>query len=198
MILFLSLATSGLIDRKQPLDSPSQPFILSITAELCNAELEPLDHAHLRVRAPEGRKVSIGATNVNGITNRQAAVNGINEIAALSVLCGLASQSLQVVGHGIEFDRDVAVGRLMALGKSPRQLTRAGLEWVDTMKTAAHFCKIESGNEDGNYKWPSLNEACQHILGYEPEGNRSAWDNLQRAKMIYTALHKQGAFEVAA
>lgn len=196
-ILFLDIETSDLLKRDRSLSDPSQPWAVSIAAQLV-IDGDDADHFHVHVKA-EGRQVRAGAEAVHGISTRSAAKRGVSEVVALGMLCGLAAQAEMVVGHGIDFDRQVIEGCLLRRGKETRLWTRPGLEFVDTMKAATPFCRIPTDREDGSFKWPSLGEAGT-ILRSEPprEGAHDAWSDLQRCRRLYDWLADRGAFEVAA
>ncbi|WP_024278593.1 hypothetical protein [Xanthobacter sp. 126] len=196
-LLFVDAETSDLLKRDRPLDDPSQPWAVSIAAQLVIDGADS-DHFQVHVKA-EGRQVRAGAEAVHGISTRSAAKRGVSEVVALGMLCGFAAQAEMVVGHGIDFDRQVIEGCLLRRGKETRLWTRPGLEFVDTMKAATPFCRIKADREDGSFKWPSLDEAYSILLGEAPRaGEHGAWDDLQRCRRLHAWLADRGAFEVAA
>jgi DNA polymerase III epsilon subunit-like protein len=196
-VLFVDVESSDLVKPNRPLDDPSQPWAVSIAALLVIGGAEA-DHFHVRIKA-EGRQVRAGAEAVHGISSRDAAKRGVSETAALGMLCGLAAQSEIVVGHGIDFDRQVVEGCIRRLKKPATLWVRPGLEFVDTMKAATPFCRLKADREDGSFKWPSLDEACSILLGEAPrEGVHSAWEDLGRTRRLFDWLAAHGAFEVAA
>lgn len=195
--LYFDCESSDLLKRDLPLDDPAQPWAVSIAA-LLEVDGVQTDHVHLRIKA-EGRHIRPAAEAVHGISSRAAAKGGISEVAALGVLCGLAAQAQVVVGHGIDFDRQVIEGCLMRRGKETRLWTRPGLEFQDTMKAATPFCRIPTDREDGGFKWPALDEACTQLLGEDPRGHvHGAWDDMQRVRRLHRWLMERGALEVAA
>ncbi|MBB6306273.1 hypothetical protein [Xanthobacter tagetidis] len=196
-VLFVDVESSDLLKRGVPLDDPAQPWAVSIAAQLVIGG-EDADHFHVRITA-EGRQVRPCAQAVHGISTRAAGKRGVSEIVALGMLCGFAAQAEIVVGHGIDFDRQVIEGCIRRRKKPADLWTRPGLEFVDTMKAATPFCRIEANREDGTFKWPSLDEACSLLLGEEPRaGVHSAWDDLARTRRLFDWLAAKGVFEVAA
>jgi hypothetical protein len=201
VILFVHLATSDFIKRNLPLTDPSQPWIVALAAELADGDGRTLDFVSTRVRAAPGRKIREGAEAHHGITSREAAKAGISEIVALGVLCGLAAQARYVVGHGIEFDRLTVESVLLRSGKDARLWTRPGLESLDPMTTAAPFCRIigEPPREDGQYKWPSIDDAVHVLLGEaKREPPFEPWEDVQRTKRLFWHLRSLNAYELAA
>jgi hypothetical protein len=201
VLLFLDTETSGLIKRNFPLESPEQPWIVSIACQLCSSDGTELAALRTTIRA-HGRAIGEAAKAVHGISSRDAGKGGIAEKSALRLLCGhesLASQSRYVIGHGLDFDRDVISGSLLRNGWDPAVWLRPGLTFIDTMISVAPFCKLPSDHDSGSYKWPSLDQACEFLLGEPPrEGRHDAWDDLNRCKRLYFWLRERGAFEVAA
>lgn len=199
MILVVDSETSDLLKADLPLGDAAQPWIVSLAAQLCTPEGLVRDFFHIRIRA-DGRQVRTGAQAVHGISTREAARHGVSEVTAFGMLIGFAAQASYAVGHGIDsFDRRVVESGLIRLGKDTRMWTRAGLQFIDTMLVAAPVCKIPSGRDDGQFKWPSLDEACQSILDEAPrEGAHSAYDDCDRARRLFLALRERNCVEIAA
>lgn len=201
MLLFLDTETSGLIKTSLPLDSPEQPWIVSMAAELTDGAGQQIAAIRTGIRA-NGRTISDGARKVHGVSSAIAGRSGVSELAALGVLCGresLASQARYVIGHGVSFDRDVVTSVLARHGRDPAIWARPGLEFVDTMVAAAPFCGIAGEHESGGYRWPSLDLACETLLGEAPRtGLHDAWDDLRRCKALYFWLRDHDAFEAEA
>jgi len=196
--LFIDCETSGLIKRSLPLDSPEQPWIVSLAAQLCDDAGRELASLNTRIRA-NGRTIEEGARKVHGVSTALAGRTGVSELAALGVLCGkesFASQARFVIGHGLSFDRDVVTSVLSRHGRDATTWTRPGLEFVDTMLAATPFCKIPSDHDSGGYRWPSLDAACEILLNEPPRtGEHDAGDDLRRAKLLYFWLRSHNAFE---
>lgn len=198
--LYLDCETSGLLKRSAPIESAEQPFIVSIAAELCRDDGTRIAGIDTAIRAPEGRKITAGAQSVHGVSSAQAARSGVSELAALGVICGresFVSQARYVIGHGIEFDRQIITATMARLGREPTAWLRPGLCFLDTMLAATPFCKLAGEHESGGYKWPSLDEACQILLTEEPRaGHHDALDDIQRTKRLYFWLRDRRAFDL--
>ena len=192
-ILFIDCESSGKIKDSLPLSDPSQPWAVSIAAELCRMDGTTISHMHMQIRA-DGRMISEGAERVHGISNRQAAMSGVSEAAVIGSLIGLSAQAQIVAGHGVNFDKRLVEGVVRRAGKNPANWLRPGIQWFCTMEAATPFCRIK--REDGSYKWPSLDEACETMLSLPRRvGHHSAWDDLQRMKALYFEIARQGAAE---
>jgi hypothetical protein len=196
--LFVDTETSGLIKRSLPLESPEQPWIVSLAAQLTDDSGRELASINTRIRA-NGRTIEDGARAVHGVSSALAGRTGVSELAALGVLCGresFASQARYVIGHGLSFDRDVVTSVLARHGRDATTWTRPGIEFIDTMTAAASFCKIASDRPDGSYKWPSLSEACELLLNEPPiSGPHDAWQDVMSCKLLFFWLRSHGAFE---
>jgi DNA polymerase III epsilon subunit-like protein len=201
--LTIDLETSGLIRKDLPLSDPVQPWAVSIAADLADNDGNSLGFFSLLIK-PDGRKIQANAEKVHGISSRDAEIWGIKENAPLVVLQDLAGKAEFIVSFG-DFDKLVITSLFARMEKAlskpegtyGRKWARPGLQFVDVQKPAAQaVCKLPSEFEDGDYKWPSLDEACSIILGEAPrDGAHTAWDDLQRTKRLYLALRDQGHFE---
>jgi DNA polymerase III epsilon subunit-like protein len=168
-----------------------------VAADLCDNDGSSRDFMFTRIRS-DGRMIKDGARDVHGITSRQAGRDGVSETAALGVLIGFAAQASMVLGHGVSFDRQVIEGLLLRRGKDARMWVRPGLQFIDTMTAATPVCRLPSGRDDGQFKWPSLDVACETILHEQPRsGHHSAWDDCQRTKRLYLALRSMNVLEAA-
>lgn len=198
-LLFLDSETSGLIKRDLPLESPEQPWLVSIAAQLCDNEGRELAGFRTRIRA-NGRTIPEAAKAVHGISSRDAGKGGVAEKSALRLLCGhesFVSQARYVVGHGVSFDKDVITGSILRNGWDAGVWTRPGVTFVDTMIAAAPFCKLPSEHESAGYKWPSLDQACEILLNEPPRvGPHDAWTDLARCKLLFFWLRQHGGFEM--
>lgn len=198
MILALDVETSGLVPRGVEIGDAQFPWPTQIGAVLFRDDGTDRALFSSLVRA-DGRKITAGASNVHGITNRQAATEGVSQIAAMAVVCGFAAQAKYLIGFNAGFDRSICESALIRLGKDTRMLCRPGLEVIDLMTSATALCKIPSEHETGGFRWPSLDVACQTILGDPPrEGPHDALQDATRAKRLFLALRDLGMIEVAA
>jgi DNA polymerase III epsilon subunit-like protein len=199
MVLTVDLESSDLLKRDLPLDSPDQPWIVSIAADLSTLDGISRDFFCTRVRSG-GRKIKPEAEGVHGISSRAAGRSGVSEITALGMLCGFAAQATVLVGHNIEFDRDVIVSLLLRNGRDTGMLLRPGLTLACTMKAATPICRLPHDPpwDSGQFRWPSLDEACEIILK-EPAraGFHSAFDDVGRCKRLYLELRDMGVLEAA-
>ena len=192
MILALDTETTGLIDKAKPLGDDSQPRIVQVGAILAEDNGDIVTEIRDIYIRPAGWKTKPGAETVHGISDKMANRFGISEIAALGLIVGLSANVKRVIGHGVEFDRDIVSGTLMRLGKSTELFRRPRLQWCCTMKGMNEICSIESQYVDGASKWPTLAEAYFHAFGREPDRQHSAFHDAATALEIYLWLIDKG------
>lgn len=194
MILLLNLETSDLIKPELPLSDPAQPWIVEVAASMHDRDLTTTyGRFQTRVRA-DGRKIRPGAEKVHGISNRAAGRYGMSEIRMLGALTGLVDQCEAVVGFGLNgFDKKVVESVLIRQGKKTASWTRAGLEFIDIIGCCAQACRLQGNHESNTYRWPTLDQACEILLGEAPQpGIHDAWDDLGRAGRLYKFLRDSG------
>ena len=199
-ILFCDVETSGLVDKRRPLEDASQPWVVSIGAELTDIEGDTIAHLATPIRA-EGRKIRPEAAAVHGITNEMAGRGGVSETAALGVLMGMVDQipyGGMVVGFSLEFDRMAILGVLLRRNaeRAVKSWTRPGLIWTDIQEPATPFCRIPSDHVPDTYRWPSLDEAGTVLCGMAPRaGLHGAYDDATRCRRVFFELVRRGAVE---
>lgn len=194
--LFMDSETSGFLKRELALGDPGQAWPVSLAAELTDKNGESEDFFSCRIRA-DGRKIEAAAEGVHGISSRMAGNRGVSSITALGMLVGFAGQANYLIGHSIDFDRKIIESELIRLKKSPDIFIRPSLEMICTMKSSIPVCAIPSQHEQGGYKWPSLDECAEKLLGAQKrEGLHGAWRDMQLAKSIFFHLLERNLVEV--
>lgn len=194
--LFFDCDTSDIWHKELAQDDIDQPWALHIAAELADDAGKTLDFFSLHIRA-EGRSVKKAATNIHGVSTRDASKFGVTEQQALVPLVGLINQSHRVVSHSLEMKRNII--RSLLLRRRSRAVEawdRAGLEWFCVMERSTTLCAIDTTLDNDQFKWPSLDEACQILLSEDPpEVHQSAWDRMSRMKRLYLELVSRGIVE---
>lgn len=207
-VIFIDVESSGLLKDRLPLDDPQQPFAVSIAAALCDPEGEFVNFARLLIK-PEGRSIQVGAEKVHGISAREAAQFGVPEARALGLVSDFLKTMpmdswLRCVSYG-NFDRQILSSLFarfaVSQGKASNAYDRLWhkrpmVEFIDIMDPfATQLCKIKSEHVEGTYRWPSLDEAAQHILGKPPrEGCHDCWEDMLTLRALYLEMDKRGLF----
>lgn len=191
MLLFLKVASSDLLHSSEPLGSAAQPWAVSIAGELTAMDGATKGMMLAPIRS-DGRAIKSAATAKHGISARDAARAGVSEIAALGFLIQLSMNPTHLIAWAVEFDRDVLISVLARLGKDSRMLVRTGLELIGVQDFARAACKL-AGSDDGQFRRPTLDEACSIILGEtRAAGPHSAWDDLCAMRRVFFALRDRG------
>lgn len=180
---------------------------MSIGAMLCTDEGLSTNHFYHLIKA-DGRTVKEGAEKVHGIPVRATALYGVPERRILGLLLDMLSTSpfdeeLKVVTFG-KFDLTV-LGSVfsrfaMSEGKPPntydrRLLHRPYVRYIDLQSPVLQTaCRLPSKFENSSeYAWPTLDEACEIILGQERRtGEHDAWDDMLRLKALYYECVRRG------
>lgn len=195
MLLFLKVASSDLIHGTEPLDSPVQPWAVSIAAELATMDGKTIGKMLAPIRSG-GRSIKPAATARHGVSTKDAARAGVSEIAALGFLVQLAMNPTHLIAWRAAFDRDVLVAALSRLGKDSRMLVRNGLQLVSVQDWARFTCRLPGG-EDGQFKLPTLDEASQIILGDDrPPPPHSAADDMRVMRDVFYALRHRNVIRL--
>lgn len=207
-ILILDVETSGLYRKDLSIDDPAQPWIMEAGAALCTESGTMTNFFKFIVKA-DGRKAKEKAVEVHGITDRATALVGIPEARLLGVLTDFLKTApldvaLKVVTFG-DFDMKVIASVLARFAVSQNKpsntydrlwLARPLTEFVDLQKPYCQLaCKLPSEFDGEDYKWPSLDEACEIMLGQPPrEGFHDAFEDMLRLKALYFECAKRGYF----
>lgn len=211
MILFLDSETSGLPRKGVPMTDPSQPWVVSLTADLRHYDGSECMFMDVIIRA-DGREMSPKAQAIHGISAHDSRRLGVPETHAFALLGSLCDNAEQIVGYNLGFDTSVIAGTMeraaiayeakngkpnKALQLLPSKLFAPGLQHVDVVRVCTPICNLPNKSKDSDEpKWPNLDEACQIILGMEPRGDKHvARDDVDRVRKLYFELVKRGAIE---
>lgn len=209
-ILLLDVETSGLMRKDLSFDDPGQPWIMRVGAALCNTDGVILNHCSHLIKA-EGRTVQEGANKVHGLTQRANSQMGLPEPRVLGVLTDMLrtapfDEPLNIVTYG-DFDFMVLASLFARFATSQRKpantydhllLTRPHRTYWNLMTPVAQFhCALPSVFEDGgDPKYPSLDEACEMMLGMPPRpGQHDPWEDLLRTKALYFECRRLNYFQ---
>lgn len=208
-VLLLDVETSGLYQARLSIDDPQQPWCPSIAAALCNTAGEMTNFFSLKIKA-EGRTIKDKALDVHGITARATSQIGVPEARVLGLLGDMLKTApldsyIRVITFS-DFDNMVLASLFARFAVSQGKpssaydrlwLARPLVEFIDLQKPwCQQVCKIKSEFEGAtDFKWPSLDEACESILGMPPRaGFHDAFDDMMRLKALYFHFAAQGHF----
>lgn len=205
-VLLLNVETSGLYrDDLTPFD-PGQPWAMSVAAMLCN-EGGVVTQMMSHIIKADGRTAKENAVKVHGIPARITAQIGVPEPRVLGMLADMLKTAIptamKVVTYG-DLDRRIITSLFSRFGESQGKpngydrlwAARPGTEFVNLMTPwCQQACKLKSEFESGEYRWPTLDEAAQTLLGRAPrEGFHDSFQDLLILKDLYLELALRGLF----
>ncbi len=196
--LFFDSETTGLPQWKDPSESPAQPHIVQLSAELVDLETrEVVDSMDVIVR-PDGWTIPEEMTAIHGITNETALEAGIPEKDAIARLLELRARSVLRVSHNKTFDdRIVRIG----LKRYFDDLQSEDPQPSDAWKEGESFCTCygsKSACALPGKKLPTLEEAHRILVGLELEGAHNAMNDTRGCKAVYFALKDRELSKAAA
>ncbi|WP_370677588.1 hypothetical protein [Pleomorphomonas sp. PLEO] len=199
--LVLDCETSGLWRKDLQLGDVGQPWVVKLAAGHFGNDAALINAFDLTVR-PNGRRIKEAAEKVHGISAIDAERVGISESFVLLTLADMAGKVGRVVTFG-DFDPMVIEHLLVQLEQKTNQRKyvcrwrRPGLEFVNIQHPACQLvCNLPPAFEGGDPAWPSLDVACEVILGIPPrEGHHQPWEDLRRTNLLYRELLRRGHFE---
>lgn len=201
MYLFVDAESTDLIKEDLPPSSPEQPWLVQVGADLSDQNGKTTGFLRRYVRLPENASVRPGAEAVHGISTRQARRHGATQRWALYGILEMMNEARFAISYG-RFDRDLGASLIQRIGGSEtgqwlQQWSRPGLEWINLITTCSALCKIPGEHFSGGFKWPSLDVACEVLLGEAPrEAEHDSWDDCQRLKRLFFALKERNALEL--
>ena len=204
-LLFIDLETSGFYRKDLDIDDPGQPWAVSCAAALCN-DAGTMTNFMSHIIRSEGRMIKENAMAVHGISDRVAQRIGVPESRVLGMLSDMLKTAphMRVISYG-DFDPMVIsslFSRFAVASNKPSStydrlwMTRPSTEFINLMTPfCQEICRLPSEFENGEYKWPSLDESAGAILGRPPrDGTHDAWQDMLLMRDIYFELAKRGLF----
>lgn len=179
MYLFLDTETTGVT---------SEDRIVSVCWTLHDASATMIKSAHHIVR-PDGFAIPTSATDIHGITTDHARRIGIPLADALESLYGdIDAYGPELyVGHNVAFDRPIVLNEYWRT-----RLTEnlSPLPTFCTMRSGTNVCCIP--RERGGYKWPTLGELHEHLLGRALSSAHDAEADVQACARCFFQLQRMG------
>lgn len=188
-ILFFDTETTGVPrDYQAPITkSHNWPRLVQLGWIVIDCNGKMIKERNCIIR-PEGFRVPQDAIKVHGITNQKA----LREGHYLEFVLDEFMEDLQgverIVGHNINFDKNIIGAELYRIGKPHTLLF--DLPYTCTMHSSTNYCKIPSNHY--GYKWPSLEELHIKLFGYAFEGAHDAMSDIIVTKKCYLKLIQLG------
>lgn len=210
-LLFLKVHSSGLYREDLSPTDASQPWAMQVAAMLCN-EAGSVSNSFSHIVKADGRTAKENAVRVHGISAWATTQVGVPEARILGLLADLLKttpvSAMKVITYG-DFDRRIVSSLYQRFGEKERGNpmafaklweSRPGTEFINLMAPWCQVtCKLPSEIEGGDYRWPTLEEAAEIILGRPPrEGFRDAYEDLCVQRDLYFELARRGFFTAEA
>lgn len=183
-ILFVDTETTGLPKdfNASYKDAENWPRLVQISWILTDAKGTILGATDYIIR-PEHFTIPQEATNIHGITNREAREEGYKLRKVLLHFLEMLDQCDFIVGHNVDFDIKVIASELHR-----KELTTSSLlskPRVCTMKAGTDFCAIPKGS---GYKYPSLSELYYHVFSETFDNAHNAQSDVWATMQCYFGL----------
>lgn len=188
-MIVLDVETTGFTNSKLLPNDPMQPYLVQLTMLDVDEESKYIRQSFNTLIAPDGWEIPENVQAIHGISTEHAAKYGtaLNHVipVALSMWNGQ-----KLVGHNVEFDRDVisyAIARLYG-PESPYYQAWIEAELFCTMKSAMTI--VQARTVKGALKYPKLAEAYSFFFQRELQNAHSANADAVAALEIYYALQQ--------
>ena len=191
-ILFFDTETTGkpLFYNAPVTDSDNWPRLVQLAWIMTNKEGKVLKKKSVIIR-PDGFSIPIEAAAIHGITTERAQREGLPLVKVLEEFGTDLSLAEHIVGHNIDFDRNIVSAEVWRLCWDYNLLMDKPC--TCTMKTSTKYCAIPNPNTYfGGYKWPSLQELYQKLFNRSFEDAHDALADITATKECYFELKQRG------
>ena len=198
-IIFYDTESNGLVEFSKPSNSPCQPYIVQLAAELCEEESgKVLGAVDLLIR-PDGWVIPAEITEVHGITTAHADKYGVPIKSALDSFLELWINSDVRCGHNESFDMRmlrIAIMRCAYWSGEDMQTSAGQVPFSDYWKAGAAYCTQSNSTKMVNDARPAgekkktakLIEAYRHFFGKDFDDAHSARGDMLATKAVYYAI----------
>jgi len=196
MFLVFDTETTGFFQDKLPVDHSDQPHIVQLAAELCHDGGEPLAGFSFVVDPGIASGVSIPekASIVHGITNETAAQFGVPLELALGAFSHLYQRADLIVGHNVNFDKNVVETAIARQHKSIRRLKKPTFCTMEAASPIMNMSPTERMVAAGisKPKPPKLEEAMRYFFDEGLDGAHDAMVDVIACRRLYVLINKLG------
>ena len=190
--LIFDTETTGMVNFREDPGHPSQPWPIEIAWEVIDLDTgESIRSADVLIELPPGIECDGEAFALHGITADEARRHGVSPTRVVEDFVGLLGETDVAVCHSWDFDRRV----MTTLG------FRCGFDLYEKLKRTPHFCTMVSstalcklakpGGRSG-FKWPTLEEAHEILVGAKFASPHRALSDVQATSRVLLALHDAG------
>lgn len=188
-IIFFDTETTGVPrDYQAPIsDTSNWPRLVQLGWILAKVDGSVINKCSYII-CPNGFTIPTDASNIHGVTTERAYREGRNIVDVLALFMQDLGKANRIVGHNIDFDKNIIASELYRLSWSYNQLLN--LPTTCTMKSSVNYCKLPPFRY-GEYKWPKLEELHNKLFGYTFSGAHDAMADIEATKKCYFELIRQ-------
>jgi len=194
-ILFIDLETTGLPTSHHidPIETHHWPYIVEISWLLTDYDSDKVLKDYHEIIKPEGYEIPEDSTKIHQITQQKAIEYGLEIKIVLDELIGDLKNSTILVAHNLDFDANVLRAAFYRLGYDIDVIDR--LQEFCTMQNFTDYCAIP--HKDGyGYKWPTLDQLHQKVLGSPMIKKHSALADVYATKLCFYKLKSEKFFDI--
>ena len=193
-ILIFDTETTGLFDKKLPLNHESQPYIVQLAALLTDENGNHVSNINFIIK-PDNWSVPTGAAEVHSVPTEKADRFGVPIGTALRALLSLWEVADVVVGHNVSYDIQMIKRYYQDAHKTP--FDDRDREIFDTMFAMNNVVKapLTERQRAAKKKWPNLDipdfknptltESYKHAFNEEFDGAHNAMVDVEATSRVY-------------
>lgn len=184
MKLIFDTETTGLCKDYKDYKRDDTPRLVTLSFILVTDNLEIVDTYNTVVK-PEGFIIPKAASDVHGVTHEMAVETGVPISEALDRFAKALELCDTLVAHNINYDILVMRGEFYRAKRVAKKVDK----FFCTKEASTNLCKIPS--KYGKFKWPTLTEACEILMGYKFDAHNSEDDTRACLELYkYLTLNK--------
>lgn len=205
-ILFFDTETTGLpLDYDEPYTNVKNwPRLVQLSWILEDTETNEVTE-HDFIIEPVGFIIPFAATKIHHITQGFAERNGkpIKRVL-LQFDLDLFKADL-LVGHNIEFDKNIVAAEFYRLKKDNRGVVGTGTihQIIKHLLSKPEFCTMQNGTNytkievpyQDEYKRPKLAELYRHFFGYDFKGAHNSLDDIRATRECFWEMERLNSDE---
>ncbi len=192
MYLIFDTETTGLPKNfKAPItDTDNWPRVIQIAWQLHDDMGNLVEQKDFLIK-PEGFNIPFEAAQIHGISTELALAEGKDLTEVLQIFNESLQKADFIVGHNIEFDRNVTGSEFYRKGIETDLMSKPALD-TNTEKTA-ELCQL-SGGRGGRYKLPKLGELYQFLFNESFVEAHNATADVEATTRAFLELIRRGIF----
>ncbi|HEX7016287.1 MAG TPA: PHP domain-containing protein, partial [Cyclobacteriaceae bacterium] len=188
MYLIFDTETTGIPHNKTaPItDLDNWPRLVQIAWQLHDNRGKLLARHNYIVR-PDGFDIPYNAQQIHGISTKRALEEGMPVREVMDTLLSDVRRAQLLVGHNIEFDKNIIGAELIRLDLDPQHVLQ--VEALDTGVVSTTFCQL-SGGIGGKLKMPRLTELHEKLFGEAfSDAHDACYDVEATARCFFGLMH---------